>query len=395
MIMPLPRDLNPIGKKIRRVDSRFLLDEMLPHDRSHIDKEITFPKFDFPQEQLQRITKALSNLEILSQQYAHKEDTRKDRFYPYLLLRAKTGDRGARPLVPAVDPNSPDIWIDDREFANSVGIPETQGKSEVVVGDSLTIHAHVWNLGRAPIASGKVVFYWSNKIPTCEKDLNLIGAVYFNLSARTSSNCHALIRCSNPWVPSQAGTVYLVTCAFCFGDMPNKTWSYLDDRHMACRKVTVKAFVPVLDQVCEPLIVDEWTSVPITPYSHATQTFTPMLPNLVAVEVLLVSKYPTFEGDTITMTIRNAAGTNLFSKSIDVPESSEFHPFTLKPVWFDVSPPLPVVVGQQLSIELTDTGKNSDLRWLFSHENIYNGGQAISGAPSKRCDFGFRTYGIK
>lgn len=385
MIMPLPHGFNPIDKKIR--------------DLKPIDKRITFPKLNLTREQLRRITEARRKLETLSDQYVHEDNhIRKDRFYPYLLLRAKVGDRGARPLVPAVDPNSPDIWIDDREFANSVGIPETQGKSEVVIGDSLTIHAHVWNLGRAPIASGKVMFYWSNKIPTSEKDLNLIGSAYFNLPARTSSNCHALIRCPNPWVPIQAGIIYLVTCAFCFGDMPNKTWNYLDDRHMACRKVTVKAFIPVLDQVCEPLgVYEQDTSyicdqnIAYIPSSYPRiQTFTPMLPNLVAVEVLLVSKRPNFEGNTITMTIRNAAGTKLFSKAIDVPEDSEFHTFTLKPVWFDVSPPLPVIVGQQLSIELVATGKG-ELPWLFSHQNIYNGGQGLSS----RNDFGFRTYGIK
>lgn len=91
-------------------------------------------------------------------------------FLPYLLIRQTVGDHGERPITSnsAITYKSmPDIWVFRGDPATAPPIPagpgfETGGVPVVHMGPNskYTIYAHVWNLGRAPIAGVKVEFFW-------------------------------------------------------------------------------------------------------------------------------------------------------------------------------------------------------------------------------------------
>ncbi len=144
--------------------------------------------------------------------------------------------------------------------------------------------------------------------------------------------------------------------------------------------ITVPA---VLDQEHNPA----WTgaAVNIEPVNHVSQTFTPSLPYLRAVEVSLRTANPGRGGDSITLSI-SAQGNMLGTKTIAVEEG--FDGF----LRFDFTSPLAVGAENLLTMELSDTGKNV-FHWRYN-EGTYARGQAMFyGSPLVGMDFYFKTYG--
>ncbi len=172
-------------------------------------------------------------------------------------------------------------------------------------------------------------------------------------------------------------TVSRTTTIRARASQPGKTDS---DTATATYTIRVPA---VLDQEHNPV----WTggAVNIVPVNHVSQTFTPSLPYLAAVEVGLRTGNPGRGGDSVTLSI-SAQGGRLGAKTIAVPEG--FDGF----LRFDFTTPLAVGAGNLVTMELNDTGKNV-FHWKYK-EGTYAGGQAMFyGSPLVGMDFFFKTYG--
>ena len=175
---------------------------------------------------------------------AHNDEKRgrAQSFYPYLLIRSLVGDRGDRPInVPFWE--SPDIWTYTGAPSVAPAIPSNHG-GVVKAGVPSTVYAHVWNLGRAPIAGVKVEFYWFNpSLGFSTANANLIGMARVDLGPRSSPMCHQLVKCPAAWVPSVVnnGHECLVARASAIGDYidPAHQWDSWADRHVAQRNIHV------------------------------------------------------------------------------------------------------------------------------------------------------------
>ena len=167
-----------------------------------------------------------------------------DSFMPYVLIRSCAGDHGRRPLSNNTSFwESPDIWITAGAPDSAPTIPANQGGT-VIAGKPNTVYAHVWNLGRAPIAGVRVEWYWFNpSLGFNEATAHLIGITGVELSARGFPGCHKLVQCPHVWVPvlENGGHECLVARVSAFGDPLNSSyeWDAWADRHVAQRNVTV------------------------------------------------------------------------------------------------------------------------------------------------------------
>ena len=173
---------------------------------------------------------------------------RKDRFYPYLLVRAQPGDRGDRPLkiVPNELFGSPDIWLAKGPPDATPPIPADRGPVGVAPKDVYTVYAHVWNLGRAPILGVAVDFWWFTD-NFSDTDMNAndkvgthLGMARVDLPPRNSPLCHTLVKCPNPWtvpnLPIGFDTPFtLVARISGVGDRyaDQYRWDMQNDRHVA------------------------------------------------------------------------------------------------------------------------------------------------------------------
>ncbi len=171
---------------------------------------------------------------------------RPSKFMPYVLIRSCAGDKGARPL-PNGTPfwESPDIWTAIGAPNATPEIPGNQGGT-VVVGQPNTVYAHVWNLGRAPIAGVRVEWYWFNPSLAIDgANANLIGSTGVELAPRGFPGCHKLVKCPTAWVPvmQNGGHECLVARVSAFGDPLNSSheWDAWADRHVAQKNLTVVA----------------------------------------------------------------------------------------------------------------------------------------------------------
>jgi hypothetical protein len=131
-----------------------------------------------------------------------------------------------------------------------------------------------------------------------------------------------------------------------------------------------------------------WTggAVNIASVNQVSQSFTPSLPCLVAVEVGLMTGNPGRGGDQVTLIILTSGGQQLASASYSIPEG--FNGF-----WrFDL-PNVAITPGQPVTIQLLDTNKIVFF-WKYADGSQYTGGQAFFyGAAFGNNDFLFKTYG--
>jgi hypothetical protein len=142
----------------------------------------------------------------------------------------------------------------------------------------------------------------------------------------------------------------------------------------------------IVDQVNNPA----WTggATNVAPANKVSQTFVPSLPWLTGVDVALKTGNPGRGGELVTMKILDAAGRELASSSLNIPEGFEgFKRFTFSGSGINVT------VGQPLTIQLFDTGKIIFF-WKYNNGNTYAAGQAyFYGSAFRDNDFLFQTFG--
>jgi hypothetical protein len=176
---------------------------------------------------------------------------RKNEYLPYLLIRASTGDRGARPIDPFWE--SPDIFLlPNQQAANAPAFP-TNPSVIATAGQPHTIYAHVWNLGKAPVYRARVEFYWVDpSLAISQANANFIGATWVDLANRftlyptwtnvtesygtwSSQGCHAIVKCPVTWTPQYAGHECLVVRVFdpVLDAISPLQFHAGDDRHVA------------------------------------------------------------------------------------------------------------------------------------------------------------------
>jgi hypothetical protein len=189
------------------------------------------------------------------------------KFTPYLVVRTQVGDHGGRPITTERTPplsvtsarmilNSPDVWIAHGTPGTTPENPGAQG-GDASIGQEHTVYAHVWNLGRAPIAGVQVEFYWSTDNPLIDpwycaypddawlndfetsKNVQLIGVARVDLAPRSSKKCHALVKCPKAWIPPARGCYRLTVRVSCIGDSIGTTapWQPRHNRHAAARRI--------------------------------------------------------------------------------------------------------------------------------------------------------------
>lgn len=126
--------------------------------------------------------------------------TRDQMYLPFLLIRANAADLGARPIT-GVTWESPDILIEPGVAPSAAPpMPTTLG-GIAKAGQDNTIYAHVWNLGKAPVADALVEFYWFNPaLGFSDADANLIGYRHVSLGGRGQAGSHRLVKCPVSWV---------------------------------------------------------------------------------------------------------------------------------------------------------------------------------------------------
>jgi hypothetical protein len=154
---------------------------------------------DWQKAEQERLTELKAKLPGLLRE--QEKRSRAEQFYPYLLVRSFPGDRGDRPINNIPFWESPDIWIAIGEPSSTPEIPPNPG-GRVVMGGPLTIYAHVWNLGRAPIIGVNVEFYWFTPFVAINgTNAKLIGYATVDLGPRSSDKCHKLVKCPVAWRP--------------------------------------------------------------------------------------------------------------------------------------------------------------------------------------------------
>lgn len=186
---------------------------------------------------------------------------RKDEFLPYLLIRAASGDRGARPFND-VFWESPDIFVAARQEAETAPLFPPTGAGVADAGTPNTLYAHVWNLGKAPAYRVRIEFYWFNpSLGITRADAHLIGAAWVDLANRftlypdwqqqtgpdgnayVTRGCHAIVRCPQTWVAlfENGGHECLVVRAFepMMDSIPPGQFSATADRHIGQRNIAV------------------------------------------------------------------------------------------------------------------------------------------------------------
>jgi hypothetical protein len=172
------------------------------------------------------------------------EPVTKTVFMPYVMSRSHLGDKGSRPLASGTAFwESPDIWTFSSHPDDAPITPPVVAGS-VTSNRPNTVYAHVWNLGRAPVAGAVVEWYWAD--PSFEFDTaraNLIGMERVDLAPNGFAGCHRLVKCTSPWVPSDSVGVHqcLVSRVSALGDglTDFDSWSPIQDRHVAQRNVSV------------------------------------------------------------------------------------------------------------------------------------------------------------
>ena len=141
-------------------------------------------------------------------------------------------------------------------------------------------------------------------------------------------------------------------------------------------------------------LIDQALGVPwslafdyISAANQTEQTFVPMLPLLVAVEVDIHSVNPGRGDDTITLEILDDGGAVLVSLRADV--AGDFDGW----LRFDIEGGLDVAAGRTLTIRLTDAG-NTVFGWKYIDGDLYEPGSRSRSNSPNTGDFLFRTFGV-
>jgi hypothetical protein len=192
-------------------------------------------------DEARRRKKLEKELPSLLRRHAEKKGGRASSFYPYLLVRSVLGDRGDRPFN-APFWESPDIWVAPGNPATAPDVPPSHGGPTVLVSHALTIYAHVWNLGFAPLVGVRVEFYWFKPIgdAVARGAQNLIGVARCELAGRGMRGSHKLVKCPTAWVPQFFGSECLIVRVSGVGDpIGNNAWAPWQNRHVAQRLILV------------------------------------------------------------------------------------------------------------------------------------------------------------
>ena len=167
-------------------------------------------------------------------------------FLPQLLVRTYVGDLGARPYG-GVFWESPDIWVAFGDPSMTPDLPPNPGGSPIV-GEPNTLYAHVWNLGLAPLAGVSVEFLVFNPSITFAGQPPLFrAATRVDLAGRsTPSECHKLVKCPVPWVPTVVndGHECVIVRVSGVGDTLARPHEFEPtyDRHVGQRNLNVAMF---------------------------------------------------------------------------------------------------------------------------------------------------------
>lgn len=168
---------------------------------------------------------------------------RTDTLFPYLYVRAVPGDRGARPLYPAVlfwescDIHLVPVGSGAFDFADTVLQP--------VAGQSYRVFVHVWNLGRLAAYGARLKVWWVEPGFFMSSDPqynpNFIGGAYFDLGDRDSAEAHRLIEVPTPWtvVMNHDAHECLMVAVECATDPWDRTLNANTHRHVAQRNLNL------------------------------------------------------------------------------------------------------------------------------------------------------------
>jgi hypothetical protein len=215
---------------------------------------------------------------------------RPSKFMPYVLLRSCAGDNGTRPLPAGAPPywESPDIWTWAGEPGAAPEIPPNQGGT-VSVGGTYTVYAHVWNLGRAPVAGALVEYYWFHPFLGIDSaHANLIGTERVDLAPRGFPGCHKLVKCRKPYIVQTLVNddhPCLVARISAFGDPLNSAhqWDAWADRHVAQKNLTVLAMMSDVQRLLLSLDTTKPKNATVRLFQvgiEAAQSLTLVAPNL-------------------------------------------------------------------------------------------------------------------
>lgn len=172
---------------------------------------------------------------------------RREDVYPYLLIRAVVGDRGARPTWPPTPCwESPDILLIDASHAGDLD-PSLLVASPVA-GRSYRVFVRIWNLGLLP-ANGVHVKAWAvnpgffgafnQNDPYYQQ--HLVGGRWVQLSDRTRPDCTAVVELDRTWDidPGEAGHHCLLAEVGCPLDAAGGLLLSNADRHVGQRNLTI------------------------------------------------------------------------------------------------------------------------------------------------------------
>jgi hypothetical protein len=168
---------------------------------------------------------------------------RKDEWLPYLVIRSNPGDRGRRPQT-GVAWLSPDIFVTPDLHADDARPLPTRLGGLAVAGRPNTLWAHVWNLGRAPVANARVEFYWCDPSLGISRDsANLVGVAHVDADSRDTGRCHVIVKCPTTWYPTMAVGSHQCLVVRYFEPLSDPIqppgWNPYTSRHVAQRNITV------------------------------------------------------------------------------------------------------------------------------------------------------------
>ncbi len=179
---------------------------------------------------------------------------------PYLLIRTRVGDTGARPIVvpPTTDYyayyQSPDIILTTPSTTDPPAVGrgdfDTKLRGRIVgvldQNRSYDVWVHVWNLGYAP-AYGVRVRAWRRPSGVAGPGI-FIGGRQLDLGDRNSSNSHLVVKLGS-WA-SESGAI--VATAECIADTCNGSHDWSQDRHTATRDYFAVRLAPPPVDVAPP-----------------------------------------------------------------------------------------------------------------------------------------------
>jgi len=175
-----------------------------------------------------------------------KPRRRPQTLFPYLLVRAVPGDRGARPLwPPTVCWESCDIHLVP---VNAGAFDFGKTVLQPVAGQTYRVFVHIWNLGRFAAFGGRLRVWWvepgwfmGTSDPRYQP--HFIGGAYFDLGDRDSQEAHRLVEVSPPWtaVMNNGGHECLIAAVECATDPWDGQMYANTHRHVAQRNVNLIA----------------------------------------------------------------------------------------------------------------------------------------------------------